>query len=295
MIANKYEMGEEIKRGAFGCILKGFFIKSVRRSNENTKVDDPIVYNKTREPVAIKIEYGGIQSLKHEVKMMNYLATSGVKHIPNIYWYGIHNSQPCLIFTLYECSLFDYMNQKTMSVEKMNMLMVKAIDILEHIHRVYVLHRDIKPQNFMIKNGDIFLIDFGLATFYIDENGQHYQDKLTDTIIGTPKFVSINIHNGHRYSRRDDLISLGYMYVYMILGNAVWYSNTNEKSNKQFIDIEHPINQLLKQNKQYEIFSSFYTSFECSQINKYIQYTYGLGYIDNPKYIPMKQLFFTGE
>jgi serine/threonine protein kinase len=275
MIVNKYEMGEEIKRGAFGCILKGLYLKK-------------------REPVAIKIEYGGIQSLKHEVKIMNYLATSGVKQIPNIYWYGIHNDSPCLVFTLYECSLFDYMKKKDVTIEKMNILMMKSIDIIEHVHRFFVLHRDIKPQNFMVKNGDIFLIDFGLATFYLDENGEHYQDKVSDTIIGTPKFVSINIHLGHRYSRRDDLISLGYMYVYMILGEAPWFSDyTHIQTNKSLIDIDHPINILLKEQKEYDRFSNYILDIENRfyQINKYIEYTYALEYIDIPKYIPLKQIF----
>jgi serine/threonine protein kinase len=274
MIVNKYEMGEEIKRGAFGCILKGQYVKK-------------------REPVAIKIEYGGIQSLKHEVKIMNYLATSGVKQIPNIYWYGIHNSHPCLVFTLYESSLFDYMEKKEVTIEKMNLLMIKAIDIIEHIHRFFVLHRDIKPQNFMIKNGDIFLIDFGLATFYIDENGNHYPDKLSDTIVGTPKFVSINIHMGHRYSRRDDLISLGYMYLYMVLGQAPWFSDSPIQTNKSLISIDHPINILLKEQKDYERFSTYLQHSENRffQIEKYIVYTYALEYIDIPKYIPLKHMF----
>lgn len=275
MIVNKYEMGEEIKRGAFGCILKGLYLKK-------------------REPVAIKIEYGGIQSLKHEVKIMNYLATSGVKQIPNIYWYGIHNNSPCLVFTLYECSLFDYMEKKDVTIEKMNILMMKSIDIIEHVHRFFVLHRDIKPQNFMVKNGDIFLIDFGLATFYLDENGEHYPNKLSDTIIGTPKFVSINIHLGHRYSRRDDLISLGYMYVYMILGEAPWFSDyINIQTNKSLINIDHPINILLKEQKEYNRFSKYILDIENRfyQINKYIEYTYALEYIDIPKYIPLKQIF----
>jgi serine/threonine protein kinase len=275
MIVNKYEMGEEIKRGAFGCILKGFYIKK-------------------REPVAIKIEYGGIQSLKHEVKIMNYLSTSGVKQIPNIYWYGIHNDNPCLVFTLYECSLNDYMEKKNVTIEKMNLLMIKTIDIIEHIHRFFVLHRDIKPHNFMLKNGDIFLIDFGLATFYLDEKGEHYPYKSSDTIIGTPKFISINIHMGHRYSRRDDLISLGYMYIYMVLGKAPWFSEyTQIQTNKSLIDIDHPINILLKEQKQYDKLTHYILDGENSfhQINQYLIYTYALEYIDIPKYIPLKQIF----
>ena len=164
MIINKYKIDKEIKRGAFGCILRGN-------------------YWKTGEPVAIKIEYGEIPSLKHEVKLINYLSTSGVKQIPSIYWYGIYENNPCLIITLYECSLFDYMKHRQITVEKMNILMLKTIDIIEHIHRFFVLHRDIKPANFMIKDGDIFLIDFGLSTFYLNENGEHYPNKQNNTII----------------------------------------------------------------------------------------------------------------
>jgi casein kinase 1 len=273
MIVNKYKIGEEIARGAFGCISKGLYVKK-------------------NEPVAIKIEYGDIQSLKHEVKILNFLSMSGVKKIPNIYWYGIFNENPCLIFTLFEYSLFDYMKKKEITIEKMNILMRKAIDIIEHIHKKYVLHRDIKPQNFMIKDGDIFLIDFGLATFYIDENGQHYPNKKSDSIIGSPKFVSINVHNGHRYSRRDDMISLAYMYMYMILGDAPWFTPLNRVSNNMNVDslhIEHPINQMLRSNKHYDAFSQYTQSISC--IDKYIQYTYALEYTDVPKYEPLALLF----
>lgn len=298
MIINKYKIDKEIKRGAFGCILRGNYLK-------------------TGEPVAIKIEYGEIPSLKHEVKIINYLSTSGVKQIPSIYWYGIYENNPCLIITLYECSLFDYMKHREITVEKMNILMLKTIDIIEHIHRFFVLHRDIKPANFMIKDGDIFLIDFGLSTFYLNENGEHYPNKQNNTIIGTPKFVSINIHMGHQYSRRDDLISLGYMYVYMILGDAIWFSDIYKhnnmddinKTSKKIIDIDHPMNVLLKHNKSYDVFSKYiqettpkmqtqtqtqtqtHEENPYEQINQYILYTYSLDYLDTPKYKPLKQIF----
>lgn len=284
MIINKYEIGKEIKRGSFGCILRGNYLK-------------------TGEPVAIKMEYGEMPSLKHEVKIINYLSTSGVKQIPNIYWYGIYNNNPCLIITLYECSLFDYMTNRKITIEKMNMLMVKIINIIEHVHRFFVLHRDIKPANFMIKDGEIFLIDFGLSTFYINENGEHYPNKQNNTIIGTPKFVSINIHMGHQYSRRDDLISLGYMYVYMILGIAPWIStNTFDENtiNKSLMDIDHPINILLKKNKEYDIFSKYIyhvqsDTNERPKINQYIFYTYSLEYSDTPKYTPLQQIFINNS
>lgn len=300
MIINKYKIGVEIKRGSFGCVLRGNYLK-------------------TGEPVAVKIEYGGIATLKHEVKIINYLSTSGVKQIPSIYWYGIHENNPCLIITLYECSLFDYMKDRKITIEKMNMLMLKTLDIIEHIHRFFVLHRDIKPANFMIKGGDVFLIDFGLSAFFINGNGEHYPNKQNTTIIGTPTFVSINIHMGHQYSRRDDLISLGYMYVYMILGGAPWVPTnnpTNNPTNKSFVDIDHPINITIKDNKSYDVFSKYIHEYPLMQlsgsktqtqntrthedtlmqcINQYILYTYSLEYFDIPKYTPLKQIFMTNS
>jgi serine/threonine protein kinase len=86
--------------------------------------------------------------------------------------------------------------------------MLQSLDILETIHNSFVLHRDIKPQNFMIREGELFLIDFGLATFYIDENGEDIPNTCSQTtVIGTPKYLSINIHNGNDFSVHDDFIS----------------------------------------------------------------------------------------
>jgi serine/threonine protein kinase len=279
MIANKYVIGEEIKRGSFGKILKG-------------------IYKLRQEQVAIKLEYGSMNTLKHEVKMMNYLFTNGVRKIPYIYWYGIHEEVPCLVLSYYECSLFEYVKIKTsISTTKMDILMIKAIEIIEHIHKFFVLHRDIKPHNFMVKDGDIYLIDFGLATFYIDETGKHYPDKISPTMIGTPIFASIHIHNGHTYSRRDDMISVGYMYLFMTYGNAYWFSveyntrNIPKESDINKLDISHPMNLSLKDNKQYEkLFCR--TSEQYNAIQQYIKYVYSLEYAEIPKYEAVKHLFW---
>ena len=85
------------------------------------------------------------------------------------------------------------------------------LDIMEDIHSKWVIHRDIKPENFMIKNGEIIMIDFGLATFFTDDGKTHNTNTRSDSLIGTPKYTSIHIHTGNTYSRRDDMIAIGYM------------------------------------------------------------------------------------
>lgn len=267
MIAGKYEIGKEIKKGAFGSIYIGLCTKN-------------------REPVAIKRDYGDMATLKHEVKIMNYLATSKIKQIPDIYYYGLYDGRPCLVFTLYECSLYDYMKHKYVTIEKMNILMIKILDIFEKIHNVYVVHRDIKPQNFMIKNGDIFLIDFGLATFYINEKGEHYENDISETIVGSPIYVSINIHKGQHYDCRDDLISLGYVYLYMI-GDPFWVIDDCE-SDLPLYSRHHPYNVLLMENKSYMNMKQYISS---KSIYRYMEYVYHLEYSQKPKYIPLKNVF----
>jgi hypothetical protein len=84
----------------------------------------------------------------------------------------------------------------------------------------------------------------------------------------------------------------------MILGEALWFSDDLSpiQTNKSLIDIDHPINVFLKQQKQYDRFSTYISNSENQlyQINQYIIYTYALEYIDIPKYIPLKLIFQTG-
>lgn len=196
MIGNRYNIETELRRGAFGVIYKGF-------------------YEKRQKHVAIKVDYSPRSSLKHEIRMIQYLSMARVKNIPNIYWYGLHEDKPCVVMTLYECSLYDYYKRGLPTQANLSKIMWLLLSILEGIHKNWIVHRDIKPHNFMIKHGEFYLIDFGLATFYMNDRGEHCPNNGTDTMIGSPYFASINTHKGHRYSRRDDLISLGYVFLFM--------------------------------------------------------------------------------
>jgi len=273
MIANRYQINSEIKRGAFGIILKG----------QDKKTD---------EPIAIKIDHGENSSIQHEVKIIQYLFMAGVRKIPSIYWFGQYSENPCIVMTYYDYSLYDYLCQsKTSGNEitkpKMDIIMIKAIDIFENIHKKFALHRDIKPQNFMVKNGDIFLIDFGLSTFYINDQGFHYPNEPADSIIGSPQFVSINIHKGSKYSRRDDIISLGYFYLFM-LGNSFDIPNKDYSSDLSKISIAHPINVELQERKEIRNIPLLESN---RSAKYYMKYAYNLEYEETPKYEIMKRLF----
>jgi serine/threonine protein kinase len=68
----------------------------------------------------------------------------------------------------------------------------------------------------MIKDGELYLIDFGFATFYVNADKEHISiDRTLESILGTPKYISIYNHMGISNSRRDDMISLGYIMFYL--------------------------------------------------------------------------------
>lgn len=181
MKIRQFDVIEFIGEGSFGKIYKGY--------NE-----------KNNGYVAIKINTSDYNVLKHEVSILNYLYNERVSNIPRIYWYGIYREYPTLIMTYYQNSLQDYYDNKGLIDEtKLSSIMIKCLDILKQLTNIQVIHRDIKPQNFMLRDGELNLIDFGLSTIY---SYLYSDDDLHSTkseIVGTPRFTSYFVHCGETY------------------------------------------------------------------------------------------------
>jgi serine/threonine protein kinase len=103
-----------------------------------------------------------------------------------------------------------------------NDICVQILSILRDIHTKGIVHRDIKPDNFLMgKDNVIFLIDFGLCKKYLKDY-VHIENKKLSKLLGTPAFVSVNIHNLNQPSRRDDLEGAGYVILYLLKGELPW-------------------------------------------------------------------------
>ena len=195
--------------------------------------------------------------------------------------------------SLFECSLFSYTKEQIISIDMANDLLQQAISTIEFIHDKKVLHRDIKPQNWMLKGGVLYLIDFGLSTFYVDDCGEHIPIKNNKTdILGSPKYCSTHIHDGIEPSRRDDLISLGYTYIYLAGGELPWDVVPSEKTDEPFdeIDIRHYKNKQRRRMKDLGHLTSLFAN-SGSPILPFFDYCYSLSYEERPKYKRLMQLF----
>jgi len=268
IINNKFIIKDKIGNGKFGEVYKGFQIKS-------------------KEIVAIKMEplINKFKILKRETTILNYLSRNKIKQIPKIYWYGCFNNNTCTIMQFFSVNLLEYISNNHFDNTKIFNFMRECIIILKNIHNSEILHRDIKPQNFMVENGEIYIIDFGLSIFFKDEDHNHIIKKDTHNITGTPRYTSYFNHNGEESSRRDDLISLGYIFMLFILKSLSWdIQNEADFVSEHYYDcsIYHPKNIFRKKQKHINNLINSLTSH--SNLIEYFYYCYSLNFDETPNY-----------
>lgn len=203
MIAGKYEVVKKISEGSFGAVFEG---KNMR----------------TQEQVAIKVELKQqpAKTLKMEAKIYQLLKDED--GFPHLKWYGSNANINYLVIDLLGSSLEEIAGK--CDLKESLAIGIQMIQRLKTLHEKCILHRDIKPCNFLFgKNNSkkIYLIDMGFCKRY-DVDGRHIEPKLLTHPIGTPNYVSINVHNNIEPSRRDDMESLIYVFIYLLKGTLPW-------------------------------------------------------------------------
>lgn len=95
------------------------------------------------------------------------------------------------------------------------------------MHSKNLVHRDVKPDNFVIKDNDsknnLYIIDFGLVRAYRDPRSKiHIPYRDERRLTGTARYASINTHMGIEQTRRDDLEGIAYSLIYLLNGKLCW-------------------------------------------------------------------------
>lgn len=122
--------------------------------------------------------------------------------------------------------LFNYCGRK-FSLKTTLMLVTQLVDRFRYIHRKTFVHRDIKPDNFLMGLGAnshvAYVVDYGLAKrFYDPRTRTHIPYRNDKSLTGTARYASIHAHLGEELSRRDDLEAVGFVMLYFFIGQLPW-------------------------------------------------------------------------
>lgn len=236
---------------------------------------------KTSEDIAVKIEASKSDSqLKLEAQFLNLL--KGGEGIPKIHYFLSTSQFNFMIIDLLGPSLdilFDHF-RNNIDIRTLMLIFKQMLMRIEFIHSRHIIHRDVKPENFLIgiksNSHIVYLIDYGLAKVYRDmKSGEHIKYKDGKELTGTARYASIFTHLGIEQSRRDDLECLGFSIIYLYKGRLPWQGlkvkNSKEK-NRQIM------------NKKLKIRLSELCDGLPYQIERYFEYVRALIFDEKPDY-----------
>ena len=227
----------------------------------------------------------GQSLLENEATIMSYLKGP---NIPAIKSFGYNNDYNILVMELMGKSLEDIFNAKNkFSVKTTAMLGYQMLNVLQFIHDRHIIHRDIKPDNFVMgyeeKNAILYLLDFGLAKKYRSSKTLiQYPYIKRKKLTGTARYASIHALEEMEQSRRDDLESVGYVLMYFLRGSLPWQGlriKTKEDRYKKILE------------KKRETTSEVLCKNFPEEFKYYVEYTKKLGYTEDPDYDKLRNNF----
>ena len=271
IVSNEYEIIKQIGHGSFGEVYL------TRSLSQNILSASKIEEKTSKRPCKVFDEYKIYKKL--ELKGL----IEGIPKIHNIYETSDFN---VLVMELLGDSL-DHKFVECGKIFKMQTVLKLGYDILcliEGVHRCGFIHRDIKPNNFMFgfgeKENNLYIVDFGLSKRYSKSN-VHICYKSGKSLVGTARYTSINVHMGIEPSRRDDMISIGYMLIFFAKGSLPW-QGTKKRDGKDHIKLIGDVKMEIGIKKLCEDLP------EC--FYKYLHHCSELEFDEQPNYNYLKKL-----
>ena len=243
---------------------------------------------KTGEEVAIKVEQASDEISQLKIEYKAYKILEGGYGFPKVYDFYEDKRKNVLIMEMLGPSLEKLFNQRKKKFSLLTVIMIieQILYRLEYIHSKNLVHRDIKPDNFLIGKGNnnklIYVIDLGLSKKYREnKTGLHIPYRDGKYLTGTARYASINTHLGVEQTRRDDIEALGYMMIYLIKGHLPWQGMVNSNPEKKYDKIK----DLKIKIKLEELCQGL-----PKETVKFIQYARDMRYDDKPNYSYLRGL-----
>ena len=303
-VGGKYRLGKKIGSGSFGASAAHLIGPDTHciPSPGDIYLGINII---SGEEVAIKLESVKAKHPQLEYESKVYKTLAGGVGVPFVRWYGTECDYNAMVLDLLGPSLEDLFNFCNRKFSLKTVLLLadqlvctyllfiflhphrRQISRIEYIHSRNFIHRDIKPDNFLMgigkRGNQVNVIDFGLAKKFRDPKTHlHIPYRENKNLTGTARYTSINTHLGVEQARRDDLESLAYVLMYFLRGALPW-QGLKAATKKQKYD-------RIMEKKMTTPTDLLCRGFP-SEFGIFLNYTRALRFDDKPDYSYLRKLF----
>lgn len=177
--------------------------------------------------------------------------------------------------------------KRKFSLKTVLLIAIQMVKLIQKVHEERIIHRDIKPDNFLIgctesTKDNVYIIDFGLAKCYRNSEGEHIPYRDGKNLTGTARYASIATHLGKEQSRRDDLETIGHVLLYFLRGSLPWQGLPGRSKNEKYYNIK---------KKKMETSLDELCKGHPNEFKEYMEYCRQLDFKDDPDYKYLIRLF----
>jgi CHASE2 domain-containing sensor protein/predicted Ser/Thr protein kinase len=222
----RYEVTDELGRGAMGIVYKGI---------------DP----KIHRTVAIKTlrltEFEGEDLSEIKQRFFREAESAGLLNHPNIVAIYDAGEEHDLAYIAMEFLNGENLVQFThegslLPIRRVLSIIAQVASALDYAHGKQVVHRDIKPANIILlkETKTIKVTDFGIARITSSSKTK------TGIVMGTPSYMSPEQVNGRKVDGRSDVFALGIVMYEMLTGQKPFVSDDVTSLLYQISHAKHP-------------------------------------------------------
>jgi hypothetical protein len=205
----RYRVLEPISSGAMGAVYRGLDADS----------GDEVALKQSTNPLhdqRFEAEARLLASLRHQrvVRVLDHFAHETGQYVVMDLVRGIDLG-----------ALIKQRGTPGLPVEQSIALVREACEALQYVHDQQIVHRDVKPQNLILSERGVVLVDFGIARL-LDSD----EEEDGTVGIGTPRFMAPEVFAGGRVSPRTDVFGVAATLWTLITGRAPVYADPTHLS-----------------------------------------------------------------
>ncbi|MEM5774034.1 MAG: protein kinase, partial [Anaerolineaceae bacterium] len=163
--------------------------------------------------------------LKRFEREAKALARLSHPNIVKVLDYGEHEGSPYLVMEYMRGDTLKKLLGRPMPWREAARLLMPIAEALAYTHKQGIVHRDVKPSNFLMTDSNhLMLSDFGIAKML--DNPEAVQLTGTGVGVGTPEYMAPEQGLGETVDQRADIYALGVVFYEMVTGQKPYRADT---------------------------------------------------------------------